>query len=357
MVAAKWLQNSIFIALVSPSIALLLFAIHLPQPKSDWHLSFYPATLAWLQGSSPYAVPQFFNPPWTVMFLAPFTLQGEDWGRALLGLGTLAVVALAAATWSDTKQVRLLSLLLILTSPLTLRLAFIGQLDALPLLGLILSEGGYLPTLSTLLVLVKPQVYITGLILNRIFLKNLPWIAIALFLASLPFGLDWPIQLLRSYQAEPPYRDFTVSTWRLATEVLNLPWWLVVLYATSLLFIVFRYYLAYKDSKDKMVVLLVGTALLTPYSSVATTTVLLSLTLPRLLSANLYLGLATYALSLTPILLVPFSTPAEVWLHLALWGWLLLALVIAKELKSDSYTLDKGWGKCGEVGSPSISSY
>jgi len=133
------------------SIAVCLWiAVALILPDAiDWQKAFRPATEAFLSGGDPYAVKDFFNPPWVLPLLVPFALLPEPWARAGLLIVSIAALAIVlkcheAKPWTSA---------LLLSTPMSLVLLLNGNIDAFVLLGLCVP----LPIAAPLL-LIKPQV-------------------------------------------------------------------------------------------------------------------------------------------------------------------------------------------------------
>lgn len=116
----------------------------------DWVYAFRPAVWLLLHGQSPYAgtVEPFVNAPWTLVPLLPFALLPEPYG--LLALGAVSLFAFwYIAVRLHAKQIALIAFLL---SPWVLRCIWMGQIDWLPLLGILLP-----PQVGLFFVATKPQ--------------------------------------------------------------------------------------------------------------------------------------------------------------------------------------------------------
>ena len=130
--------------------ACLWIAIALILPDAiDWQKAFGPATEAFLSGGDPYAVKDFFNPPWVLPLLVPFALLPEPWDRASLLLVSVAALAIVL----KYHESRPWASVLFLSTPMSLVLLLNGNIDAFVFLGLCVP----LPIAAPLL-LIKPQV-------------------------------------------------------------------------------------------------------------------------------------------------------------------------------------------------------
>jgi hypothetical protein len=119
----------------------------LPNPV-DWTISYRPAALAMLAGSSPYAGVPFFNAPWTLLALIPFAILPYR-----LGVATLFVANLAAFVYIGLRFTkRAIPLLALLWSFPVIACVLFGQIDAFILLGLFLPRP-----LGLIFLLAKPQ--------------------------------------------------------------------------------------------------------------------------------------------------------------------------------------------------------
>ena len=142
----------------------LLFAL---CTSCAWYLDYCPvdfavfraATQVALCGENPYNVSiqngytglfySFYNPPWIIPFLIPFTILPERYGLALLWCCTLIIYAYLVFNTKPTKQ----TILLVFTSaPMILDLYY-GQINFLVWLGLLLP-----PPIGLLFLALKPQI-------------------------------------------------------------------------------------------------------------------------------------------------------------------------------------------------------
>jgi len=151
---------------------------------------FRTATRVALRGGNPYDVSirngytglfySFYNPPWIIPFLVPFTILPERYGLALLWCCTFITYAYLVFNTKPTKQ----TILLIFTSaPMILDLYY-GQINFLVWLGLLLP-----PPIGLLFLALKPQIGF-GVILYRIMCawKSNGWYGL--------MRLIWPLALI-----------------------------------------------------------------------------------------------------------------------------------------------------------------
>lgn len=120
-------------------------------PGYDWTFAYRPAALALLSGHSPYAITteRFANTPWGLFPLIPLAILPTEWGRLLLILISLAAFAFVAYKLGATP----ITMIAFLLSPFVFRCLWYGQIDWIPLLGLLMP-----PWLGLFFIAVKPQV-------------------------------------------------------------------------------------------------------------------------------------------------------------------------------------------------------
>jgi hypothetical protein len=115
----------------------------------DWRKAFQPATIAMLRGQSPYSIPGFYSPPWTLIPLIPLSLLTAGVSMSILFVGNLAGWVYAAARIGVNKW--LLIPFFFLSGAMAN--AVLGNLDGLIVLGLFLPPWVGIPIL-----MIKPQV-------------------------------------------------------------------------------------------------------------------------------------------------------------------------------------------------------
>lgn len=74
-------------------VIVWLFSLVLPAAV-DWSWVFRPASLAMLNGESPFSIEGFFNAPWTPLLLLPIAVLPDKIGRAALLVVSLISLAI-----------------------------------------------------------------------------------------------------------------------------------------------------------------------------------------------------------------------------------------------------------------------
>lgn len=120
----------------------------LPNPV-DWTISYRPAALALISGTSPYSIGCYYNAPWLLLPLIPFALLPFRAGVAALFIANLALFLYLCRRLSA----RPLTMIAFMCSlPVVVAILF-GQVDSMILLGLFLP-----PQIGLMLLLAKPQI-------------------------------------------------------------------------------------------------------------------------------------------------------------------------------------------------------
>jgi hypothetical protein len=147
-------QKLFFIGLGACLLIAFIWGIYQFVPggtNNDWGLSFRPALLRMVSGSTPY-VPgkeQVLNPPWILAPLIPLALLPEKLGWTLLLVLNLISFGFVAFKLGAKP----ISTLFLLISAAFLLLLFQGQIDGLIILGFILPKP-----IGLFLLLGKPQI-------------------------------------------------------------------------------------------------------------------------------------------------------------------------------------------------------
>jgi hypothetical protein len=173
----------------------------------DWLEAFRPAALALLSGHSPYTMmgARFANAPWTLLPLIPLALLPAQIGTWLLILVSALSFAFVAYRFGASH----VTMITFVLSPFVVRCLWYGQIDWLPLLGVVMP-----PWLGLFFIAVKPQV--CGLVAPywlveawkaRAVIKTFAPITIVTLLSFIPFGI-WPAKMLELSAAYP-----TQSLW------------------------------------------------------------------------------------------------------------------------------------------------
>lgn len=164
----------------------------------DWKGCIRPDTLKLLSGSSPYTQGCGLNPPWTYLLLAPIALLPPALGAAVMFVFTYVIYALALRALGAKP----LMILAYIFCPLVLFNAQNGNIDFLPVLGMILP-----PWLGLFFLAIKPQIG-AGLALFwiveawRSTARLIAPVTVAYFLSFVVFGL-YPLRLV--HMLEDPF--------------------------------------------------------------------------------------------------------------------------------------------------------
>lgn len=141
----------VFLIIVGVSLFILLYwGIDLiwPMVGIDWKETFYPAARAVWQGQSPYTIPTFRNPPWTILPLLPFALFPEKFGGIAFFIATFGTYAWVAYRLKASR----LALIAFLASPPVFYGMRMLNVDIMVLLGFTLPAP-----IGLFLVIIKPQ--------------------------------------------------------------------------------------------------------------------------------------------------------------------------------------------------------
>lgn len=169
---------------------------------SDWKV-FYDATMHLIRGKSPYQIPgelQFYNPPWILLVILPFTVLPYPYGLALfMAIGFIAYLFV----YSQYNKGLLPAVFYLLSAPIIWGL-LLGQIDWIILIGTLLP-----PQYGLFLVLAKPQVgclvaliwLIAAYKEKRIVRTFLP-VTVAFGMSFLIYG-PWPLNWIGLADAEP----------------------------------------------------------------------------------------------------------------------------------------------------------
>ncbi len=193
----------------------ILCIIFLPEGV-DWVNTYRPASIALLNGQSPYTVDIYFAPPWALIPLLPFALLPEQIGR-----GAIFVVGLIAFSYTTIKlggnKIALISILL---SPPVIHCLYNSNIEWLPILGFILP-----PQIGLFFVSIKPQIGIGITIFwffasfnkggfREVFRVFAPF-SIVLVLSFLVFGF-WPLRFRETISLTNEYNS---SIWPLGIPI------------------------------------------------------------------------------------------------------------------------------------------
>ena len=201
----KWLEFTIFfvVFLVAINVLPIAGAWH---GASDWRRFFRPAAQNVL---SPY-LSGIFNPPWLFALLAPLAWPPAEVGFAALAAFTMCVLIGYEEDWYK-------ALAVVLSAP-ALGTISLGQIDVLPLVGLIGPVWCSLPLLA-----VKPQgAFLVAL--RRLTPTSIACLLAVLALSFLVWG-GWPLEIMGGILAAPQMaHNITLFPWGLAGAAGILIW-------------------------------------------------------------------------------------------------------------------------------------
>ncbi len=309
----------------------------------DFYYQFWPIPRAWLLEGTPvysFAGTGFFNPPWAVLLLLPFSLLPIRWGMVVLTLFSVGVLLLALRTFARRKVQGALLLFLALCNLHTFDLLQRGQIDTFPLLGLTLAflavrhHRPWLLSVALVVVSTKPVNVALPLLVVLWPVRHwsardhAKWLAIPVLtiLASFPlFGRDWPARWWANYQALPPSEAWQSTLWR-GLQVFNLSLWLGI--AGILLASCFLVWEARRltTSRSLVAVAQAVNLAITPYALASHYTLIQAVSLPEILARSRPLALALWALTFLPLLRLQMP-PTYWWLDILfpLTAWAMLA--------------------------------
>lgn len=115
----------------------------------DWWLYFQPAALRMLHGFSPYSITGYYNPPWTLIPLAPFAILPLNISIPLMFTFNLAAYVYIAMRLGMNR----IAMLPFVVFGGVLMNSFMGNIDGLILLGLLCP-----PWLTLIILMSKPQI-------------------------------------------------------------------------------------------------------------------------------------------------------------------------------------------------------
>lgn len=115
----------------------------------DWENFFKPATLALLQGKSPYSVEGFYSPPWLLLPFIPLALLPTNQGGAILFVLNLLSFAFVAYRLGAKP----LTMVILIFSPHVIAGSFAANVDWIAILGFLLP-----PQIGLFFVMLKPQI-------------------------------------------------------------------------------------------------------------------------------------------------------------------------------------------------------
>jgi hypothetical protein len=325
-----WLLLTVAIA-----VASVLFYAFLPVGV-DFYYQFWPIPRRWLLEGQPLYTSRagFYNPPWTVLLLLPFSLLPIQWGMVALTFFSLGVLLWTVRVFSVTRTVSLLLVLAAVCNLHTFDLLVRGQIDAFVLLGVALGfwavekHKPWRLSMALVLLTVKPvNVALPALVIlwpilrwtarDLVKVATLPLLA---FISSFPlFGWDWPARWWASYQAFPPRQAWVSTLWR-ALESLHLPLWpgaVLSLFALGFLVWIAR---RVGSNRQSVATAQATNLAITPYSLSYHYVLIMGISLPEISATSRVAVLALWILTFLPL--------ARVWIPATYW-WLDILFPIA----------------------------
>ncbi len=213
----------------------------------DYTWSYRPVTQHALHGGDPYEATrfEFYNAPWTLLLLVPYALLPIYEGQAALTLTSVLILVTGTRLLREEQRLPLLGLVLALANLHTFDLLIRGQIDAFPLLGVMLGwwairrERPLWLGLALLLMSIKPvNLSLVGALYlaairdwpRRDWLRVLGLPLVAVLVSGVIFGFDWPLRYLEHLRALPPNDYLSITVWDGAGK-LGFPLWPCVVLA------------------------------------------------------------------------------------------------------------------------------
>jgi hypothetical protein len=309
----------------------------------DYSVFYYPQLQGWAEGKSILYDMNIsvHNPPWMLWLFRPFLSFSYAWQVAFLRGFTFAVIVygLWFVSRNLAKPIQIITFALGIFNFFTLNLFLSGQIDALPLLGLIIAlqtrswfgKGvGY-----TLLAIKPPNFWIFAAFIFILEIKNKGWLQAAkgLIVPSivtvLSFGVhgNWLTRWYTNFTTASPHTHPKTTLWR-AAEHLQIASFLVVIVVLIVLLIAFYTFLRTKNEQQQLILVLVTTYTVTIYNLSYQLVVLMIFVLPFILNLRLRMGLFLYLFSYIGLIRAGFATPEDPYAPLALF-WLDMIWVVA----------------------------
>lgn len=316
----------------------------------DFNHVFYPVTRAWLTGDARLYTPStagFYHPPWTVLGLAPLSLLPYRPALAVLILLTLAALVIAVIVTDYDPHRRPWSLALTLFNLHTYDLLARGQIEVFAFVGLALGWIAYRNRqpwrLGLALVLLSVNAPNTLLLLALLWwmmwrqggwrdgLRSaLPLLATGLG-SLLVFGL-WPLRWVVQMRAYQPQQVWLTTIWRAAEQLGISPLvpWIVAGAVLVVTVLAWKRLPAPGDvhaDRQRLLLILAATLLVTPYSLSYRLVALLVLALPYFIAHQPLIAVGLYGLTFTPLLRI-WIGPENAWVDLALVLAVYVAVVV-----------------------------
>ena len=324
-----------WIGLAAGLLALAYVFSRILAPGYDLDGLFYPAVRDVWQGQFTYARwPLFTNPPWVLLMLLPLGLFSVEMAH-----GLLVVVTLLALVWvmRDYGRFPWSYVLVVLSAPM-LALVWLGQLEAVSLLGALLGYRAvtrrrpWLFALALLMLLAKPQeTWVISLLLLigslrrwplRDWLRIIGIVAVVAIGSSLAWGFDWIARIFNGPSYAGGWQNFSLWQW---SQVMPAPIVTggMIIFAGASAYAIWRAGL----SRSGLGLAAVTSNLLSPYLTAVHLLMTMSLGWGVSFDRSRRWGLLIYLASLTPLLRVVNADqalnrldvvfPMLVWINLA----------------------------------------
>jgi hypothetical protein len=310
------------ITLIAVFLAGVLISLFIGEERAvDYYRTYYTQLKTWLEGTSVLYDNDLgmYNPPWLMWILSPVIIVPYSLQVAIMRGLSVAILAYATivTTQKMGKDIKILAVIFSLINIFTVTLYFTGQIDAIPLLGLVIglhfqnwvAKGiGY-----TLLALKPPNFWILGAFIFILEVKNKGWlqaikgliIPFFTFLISFLIHGNWLERWYKNYTNSPPF-DYPKTTFWRAMEALQVPSLVALIIALLLFTMVVYTAFQVKNQNSWLLLLLVTTYTLTFYNLSYQLVVLMVFVLPSILAWRTRLGIAVYALSYFGLLRAAF---------------------------------------------------
>jgi hypothetical protein len=334
-------------------LGVIFFAWHYQYfpVGADYHFSFRPAVVTWLDGSQQLYDPPYYrgyNPPWIYFTMVPMSWLGYKGFLSALALCTAAVMVAAWRTFARGTRgyAGPLSLAFCFLNLHVFDLFFRGQVDGYLLLGVtLLYEGmrrqhpdlvgtGWMfavtrPTGNLLLLL-----YSAWVVYRQGYLRRALVIPLVAFLLSLViFNPGWIQRYIIMLRDLPPELvPWHTTLWHIA-RYFHASEFLATLVAALFTLITIWVMVRYRPGLHPTFAFLLSASLLVaPYALSYHYLVVIFVAIPLLLSRQVRLALPLYALTLTPLMRLVFGIEIS-WIDMALplTIWLLLIYQMSRQ--------------------------
>jgi hypothetical protein len=353
---AAWWQITL-IALLAVGILIAsvwLLATYWPA-GTDYYNQYYPVSHKWLRGETQLYDEQaegFYQPPWVIWLILPFTIWPFEIGRALLWIASIAIIAVGVFVFSPPGRHRPWALAFAIFNLFTFDLQFRSQIDALALLGIILgwiAVGKGKPWLLALayisMAIKVPNTIPTALFFLWLTLKHwrLRDVAVSLILPAMMVLSTflvfpgWVPRWREFMQLTPPLFFWRTTIWRIA-DFFSLPrivpWVFVALTLSVSVWAWIRageigHVRLSSDVRDRvtlarLMIVMTCTFVVTPYALSYHFILLLAVVLPVLAGWRMSIAVGLYLLTYSPLVRV-FLEQRYAWIDTAF----VLALFVA----------------------------